>query len=164
MIWLTHIHACDVIPWWYGCSKLWVQVCWDTYYLFEFVTMFGLLVWLAWFSIILLKGIKWHVLTKWPLLAYFYIIYGLIHNVCGVLSPFSFLFPKILGSCRWRLIRDDLKKAWIFFIIQVGMSSLYVGYANILPLKFLYFSMTFMFISLSLLCYLCKPVGSLNLM
>ena len=55
------------------------------------------------------------------LLAYLDIIcaYTLILSTCGVLTPFFPLFLNILGSGRWRLNRDDLKKAWIFSIIQV---------------------------------------------
>ena len=97
------------------------------------------------------KRVKWHVLTKCPFIACFVLIcaYGIILSTCGVLTPFSFPFPNILGSGRWRLIWDDLKKTRIFSIIQVGRSSLFEGDANILLMKLLYFSQIFMFIPLS---------------
>ena len=103
---------------------------------------------------------KWHVFTKCPFLACFALICacGLILSKCYVLTPFSSFFTNILGSSRWRLIWDDLKKSWIFSIIQVGRSSLFEGDANILLMKLLYFSQIFMFIPLSFEYDLYKPI------
>ena len=100
--------------------------------------------------------VKWHVLTKGPFLACFAFIcgYNLLLSTGEVLSLFSSHSLNILGSGHWTHIWDDLKKAWIFSIIKVCRSSLSDGDANILPMKFLCFSKTFMFIPL-LLCTNC---------
>ena len=91
-------------------------------------------------------------MSKSPFLACFDIVcaYGLILSTCGVLTPFSSFLSNILGFGQWRLIWDDLKNAWIFSIIQVGRSSVFEGHANILLMKFFWFSKTFMLIPLSL--------------
>ena len=93
------------------------------------------------------KRVKWHVLTKYPFLACFAIIcaYGLILSTC---------FPK---NFRFRLLKAHLRRfgeGLDILYIQVGRSSLSKGDANILPMEFLGFSKTFMFIPLSL-CMTC---------
>ena len=87
------------------------------------------------------KRVKWLFFTRCPFLACFALICenGLILSLCGVLTPFSPLFQNILGSSRWRFIWNDLKKAWIFSIIQVGRYSLSEGDANIFLRKLVCF-------------------------
>ena len=115
MIWLTRIHACDVIHRLKVCIRSWIQVCWDVYYLFELVRMFCWLVGFAWLCMVVLKSVKRHVLTKCPSLVCFALIcaFDLILSTYGVLSQFSSFFPNILGSSRWSVLKGYLKKACI---------------------------------------------------
>ena len=78
---------------------------------------------------------KMHTLMKCILFARFYDMcaYGLILSTSGVLTPYSSIFPNILGSYNWRAFKTTLNEDLELSLVQVGTNLTFRGQCHYQP-------------------------------